>query len=116
MLGEVAGYQDEVPAVESLGVADATQDVVVVEAVKHEFDDDARIGRVGAACDEIHALGEGAGGAHLACNLGDFDADLFTDEFVRGSIVDRKSTRLNSSHVSISYAVFCLKKKIRSLY
>src|SRR5438067_7724778 len=28
-------------------------------------------------------------------------------------LVDRKSTRLNSSHVSISYAVFCLKKKIR---
>src|SRR5699024_11424360 len=27
---------------------------------------------------------------------------------------DRKSTRLNSSHVSISYAVFCLKKKIDS--
>src|SRR5207249_7036460 len=27
---------------------------------------------------------------------------------------DRKSTRLNSSHVSISYAVFCLKKKIRT--
>src|SRR5207249_8474512 len=27
--------------------------------------------------------------------------------------VDRKSTRLNSSHVSISYAVFCLKKKIK---
>src|SRR5438874_10347596 len=26
--------------------------------------------------------------------------------------VDRKSTRLNSSHVEISYAVFCLKKKI----
>src|SRR6266496_5568377 len=29
---------------------------------------------------------------------------------VRGG-VDRKSTRLNSSHVEISYAVFCLKKK-----
>src|SRR3989442_7729976 len=28
------------------------------------------------------------------------------------SILDRKSTRLNSSHVRISYAVFCLKKKI----
>src|SRR5699024_12191149 len=27
--------------------------------------------------------------------------------------LDRKSTRLNSSHVSISYAVFCLKKKIK---
>src|SRR5690606_40134197 len=26
--------------------------------------------------------------------------------------LDRKSTRLNSSHVKISYAVFCLKKKI----
>src|SRR5690625_6397669 len=26
---------------------------------------------------------------------------------------DRKSTRLNSSHVAISYAVFCLKKKIK---
>src|SRR5207245_9510246 len=29
----------------------------------------------------------------------------------RGGILDRKSTRLNSSHGSISYAVFCLKKK-----
>src|SRR5690625_7052447 len=28
-----------------------------------------------------------------------------------GNIADRKSTRLNSSHVAISYAVFCLKKK-----
>src|SRR5258707_2500352 len=27
------------------------------------------------------------------------------------AIVDRKSTRLNSSHANISYAVFCLKKK-----
>src|SRR5690349_21933338 len=27
------------------------------------------------------------------------------------ALVDRKSTRLNSSHVEISYAVFCLKKK-----
>src|SRR5690349_23176144 len=29
----------------------------------------------------------------------------------RGQELDRKSTRLNSSHVEISYAVFCLKKK-----
>src|SRR5699024_12573075 len=29
---------------------------------------------------------------------------------------DRKSTRLNSSHVSISYAVFCLKKKMVQLF
>src|SRR3712207_7612542 len=30
---------------------------------------------------------------------------------VFGAQVDRKSTRLNSSHANISYAVFCLKKK-----
>src|SRR5436309_9837669 len=29
----------------------------------------------------------------------------------RIGVIDRKSTRLNSSHVKISYAVFCLKKK-----
>src|SRR2546426_8945543 len=30
--------------------------------------------------------------------------------------LDRKSTRLNSSHLVISYAVFCLKKKIIQIY
>src|SRR3712207_8374617 len=39
----------------------------------------------------------------------------FIDHLVTGygtdSQVDRKSTRLNSSHANISYAVFCLKKK-----
>src|SRR5207248_10899688 len=33
-----------------------------------------------------------------------------------GTVVDRKSTRLNSSHRTISYAVFCLKKKNNFLY
>src|SRR5690242_21491845 len=32
-----------------------------------------------------------------------------------GLVSDRKSTRLNSSHMSISYAVFCLKKKNKLL-
>src|SRR3712207_6879229 len=31
----------------------------------------------------------------------------------RGCVADRKSTRLNSSHANISYAVFCLKKKTK---
>src|SRR3712207_7905363 len=31
------------------------------------------------------------------------------------AVADRKSTRLNSSHANISYAVFCLKKKHQSL-
>src|SRR5690554_2504744 len=33
------------------------------------------------------------------------------DYYKINSVLDRKSTRLNSSHVRISYAVFCLKKK-----
>src|SRR5690625_5500078 len=33
------------------------------------------------------------------------------EEYNREKLIDRKSTRLNSSHVAISYAVFCLKKK-----
>src|SRR5690349_23329524 len=32
-----------------------------------------------------------------------------------GGLQDRKSTRLNSSHVEISYAVFCLKKKKKNI-
>src|SRR5690625_5920370 len=33
------------------------------------------------------------------------------ENYFIGFKIDRKSTRLNSSHVAISYAVFCLKKK-----
>src|SRR3712207_7139273 len=36
---------------------------------------------------------------------------LETRDMVYVTIPDRKSTRLNSSHANISYAVFCLKKK-----
>src|SRR5438128_7218309 len=40
------------------------------------------------------------------------DCSLFGTRAARGGAdIDRKSTRLNSSHGSISYAVFCLKKK-----
>src|SRR5689334_23288 len=52
-----------------------------------------------------------------ACNLyleaqNSFQIEWF-EEHVRA---DRKSTRLNSSHSSISYAVFCLKKKKKNNY
>src|SRR5690348_18029899 len=46
--------------------------------------------------------GAGSGDHHFVERDGDRRAD---------SAPDRKSTRLNSSHPSISYAVFCLKKK-----
>src|SRR5690242_21073989 len=41
-----------------------------------------------------------------------FDLDYLDAK--RADRLDRKSTRLNSSHMSISYAVFCLKKKIKN--
>src|SRR2546427_9132833 len=69
----------------------------------------------------------------VACDLSDrFDACIETREYLAGTVekvgpdggeldtaartleqrdLDRKSTRLNSSHSQISYAVFCLKKK-----
>src|SRR3712207_8111699 len=36
---------------------------------------------------------------------------VFTNVLTPRADIDRKSTRLNSSHANISYAVFCLKKK-----
>src|SRR3712207_9377866 len=44
------------------------------------------------------------GGSSIVTGAGDL-------QIGRGETVDRKSTRLNSSHANISYAVFCLKKK-----
>src|SRR5690625_6639728 len=41
----------------------------------------------------------------------DVDAIYLTSSTGYQYLLDRKSTRLNSSHVAISYAVFCLKKK-----
>src|SRR5699024_12324596 len=49
-------------------------------------------------CIELNGIGASKGNALM-------------DLSQRLKIRDRKSTRLNSSHVSISYAVFCLKKK-----
>src|SRR5205814_9965279 len=49
-----------------------------------------------------------------ACNPFDFMRHEH-DERVARIHVDRKSTRLNSSHLGISYAVFCLKKKKKKI-
>src|SRR5947209_14471299 len=42
-----------------------------------------------------------------------FETELVFDH-INDVQLDRKSTRLNSSHANISYAVFCLKKKINN--
>src|SRR3712207_8318876 len=53
------------------------------------------------AVDRVDVHGEAPVRAHAVENLLDV-----------GAVEDRKSTRLNSSHANISYAVFCLKNKI----
>src|SRR5690348_17502835 len=58
---------------------------------------------VGYGDDSVAQLG----GAHVAC---EWVSNILTKKLQRPRL-DRKSTRLNSSHPSISYAVFCLKKK-----
>src|SRR3712207_8629694 len=47
----------------------------------------------------------------LVCTLGNWATQTLLEKKVGITKVDRKSTRLNSSHANISYAVFCLKKK-----
>src|SRR5439155_21012642 len=53
---------------------------------------------------QAEPLLEGADGGLIV-----FGSDLHAETFSVSK--DRKSTRLNSSHVAISYAVFCMKKK-----
>src|SRR5690606_17050605 len=52
-------------------------------------------------------------------NLFAFDGKQYVEDsrnrITKKNVVDRKSTRLNSSHVKISYAVFCLKKKKKNI-
>src|SRR3712207_8267892 len=69
----------------------------------------------------LDALPAGRGDLHHH-RVGDLD-DAVLQQFLEGvepdgdalRVVDRKSTRLNSSHANISYAVFCLKKKKRHI-
>src|SRR5207302_10289041 len=54
----------------------------------------------------VCAVSRGRCGLAKAGFVGGLHVGLFTGDL----LLDRKSTRLNSSHVKISYAVFCLKK------
>src|SRR2546422_7721564 len=56
--------------------------------------------------DKAGVAGTESGAFHSGATFFDYDRDGRLDLYV-----DRKSTRLNSSHGYISYAVFCLKKK-----
>src|SRR5689334_23655499 len=52
---------------------------------------------------------------HLPRRVRERQARVADRGVVDQELVDRKSTRLNSSHSSISYAVFCLKKKKKKI-
>src|SRR5690606_39787415 len=64
----------------------------------------ARIQLIGSVLDEN-------GLADVQCQFINSNMNLVPGTYMNVDIADRKSTRLNSSHVKISYAVFCLKKK-----
>src|SRR4051812_49565767 len=72
---------------------------------EHARDGPAEQGRAG----EAPRLDRAAERVHPRKHLGGHE--LLDEPAVVGDGEDRKSTRLNSSHMSISYAVFCLKKK-----
>src|SRR5690606_40065935 len=91
--GQLAGAGDEAEpaetstesADESLGESSSTDSTTETETETETGDEDPPMPTLPEACALVRVEGD--------------------------AVVDRKSTRLNSSHVKSSYAVFCLKKK-----
>src|SRR5690625_6805143 len=67
--------------------------------------------KLGNSLTPFGAIKEGNGAEIPAWTGGITRGDIPSSYKRPGQHQDRKSTRLNSSHVAISYAVFCLKKK-----
>src|SRR5690606_27293349 len=87
-----------------------------VAGLQQALRDPRDLGDIGQALDPATAVPVGADADMVrSCNLEDVQQVLHVvlERGLRGRMaaLDRKSTRLNSSHVKISYAVFCLKKK-----
>src|SRR5438067_3571016 len=59
-------------------------------------------------CGDVHYRSNKLDFARLISLSMSHNADILHETEFVGAVIDRKSTRLNSSHVSISYAVFCL--------
>src|SRR5207244_8844342 len=88
-----------------VGLVDLPGAHALVLRLHHVFDRGPRIAVEGLVEEPLRVGGRGRrGGAHLV--------DDGPERAVE--VGDRKSTRLNSSHQIISYAVFCLKKKTQT--
>src|SRR3712207_7741913 len=73
-----------------------------LQAVRAVAGDRARLALVADHADVLAGLGDAVEAE---------DLDRLAGRRLLDALADRKSTRLNSSHANISYAVFCLKKK-----
>src|SRR5690606_28947525 len=91
------------------GVADQVQTInlAIVELVQHYLDRTNYLGQLRGITEATYRRN------HLATKAVEECSCFCTHgaKFNVNILLDRKSTRLNSSHVKISYAVFCLKKK-----
>src|SRR5258708_27779065 len=71
---------------------------------------------LGSAMSYFHRRDSGEPRGHRSACSGEVDPGSPIRTCATQYILDRKSTRLNSSHQIISYAVFCLKKKKQKRY
>src|SRR3989454_3281531 len=74
----------------------------------------AGVGKTVIIQELIHNVAMGHGGRSVFCGVGERTREG-NDLYLEMKERDRKSTRLNSSHLVISYAVFCLKKKKKTV-
>src|SRR5690606_40203074 len=92
---------------------------VMAEAARQKIQQLVEMGEVGG----VIGMG-GGGGTYIALKamqnvpfgIPKLCISTLATKDVSNLVGDRKSTRLNSSHVKISYAVFCLKKKTKRTY
>src|SRR3712207_8919643 len=91
-------------------------DTATTEIYTLSLHDALPISEAGGRAALLEALGRRGGAARApGADERDSGAEPRADARAAGDEPDRKSTRLNSSHANISYAVFCLKKKNKTI-
>src|SRR5690625_3839003 len=110
-LGDYSTLYKEVTVQQLSGTARVIMDGAIPEAIWTEMCDPVE--ELATSFSQTELDGFKVGGFIPVCNAVLEDSMINLANFVeqRLAMADRKSTRLNSSHVAISYAVFCLKKK-----